>query len=265
MALAGILQFGLWDYENEAMVCLVDPEKIYVDAAYQRPHDENHSRRMAAKDVLTPYPICSYRDGKLRVGDGQHRIWKAKHKGKTVIVVLVKFGLTLAQEALLFADLNECKRPDRWITFKAKLIGGVEENRFMKAIANNHGLTLKCEQRNGDLRNTHVMVEAYNNALYENWIKLLCCFKGEDGRLDKRASTNAIEFQRGLLDVLRKYGVGFFTSRVCGVLRQIGIGLIFDSAAEQCHCSRSNRSHYSKAIEGLLIARGLLPITRKAA
>lgn len=263
---AGIIQFAFWDRLQQTMLCLVDPNKVTVDPRFQRGHDEKHSSRMAQKNVpVVPYAICGYNDGVLDAIDGQHRVERAIKLDLNEMYVVVKMDMTLAEKAGTYADLNEAKRPDRWNTFNARLIAGDRDHVAMKAIANRHGLTLKCEGRDGDLRNTHTMVEAHNAGLYESWVKLLCCFQTDEG-LEKRAAYNAIEFQRGLIDILRKYGAEFMTTpRIRNAIRQIGIALIMEAADQQCNCSRTNRSHYARAIDGLLQSRNLIPARLLAA
>lgn len=260
---AGIKRFAWWDDINQMMICLIDPKKVVADLAFQRPHDERHSSEMAEVGTLvTPYPICGFTNGVVDPIDGQHRIEmeikKQKDSRNPRMYVAIKFDLTLRQKAKLYGDLNTFKRPDRWNTFQSRLTARHPDYVAMKNIAAKHGLTLKCDERHADLRNTHVMLEAFNAGLYEEWIILLTAFS-VNGQLDKKASTNAIELQRGLLDTLRKYTPRKMNSpRIIAGLRQIGVGLIATHADAQCDCSRTNRSHYAKAIEGLLSARGLL-------
>lgn len=267
---SGIIELSWYDRIQDSWICLVDPNMIKVDPAYQRPHDEHHSDSLAGVHCpVTPYPICGISDDRplsLDAYDGQHRVESAKTKKLVEIYVVVKFGLSLAQRALLYADLQTTKRPPLWNVFNARVSGGDSKYMNMKQIANDNGLSLRCDSYYGDLRNVAVMKEATTHGLYESWIKLLCAFKRESGALERKAAYGAIDFQRGLLDLIKKYGNQIVNPQVIKILRECGADFIHTQSGKICRCARANRGHFMQAFESQLVLQGIIKtLKRKAA
>jgi hypothetical protein len=259
MKAAGILSVKFHDNEQNVFICDVDLGKTAPDMSYQRDHDDKHSTSLANRRIVVyPYPILSFRNNRLNTTDGQHRVEKRKKEGKRTGLCMVKFGLTVQVEAGLYSNLQHAKRPNPWNWFKADLTARDRKHVEMQKIAHRAGLSLKCEGKQGDLTNTSPMHESYDANLYGAWVELLAeCFKNEGNRLDKPA--RGVEFQRGLLDVLRIYGADTITAdRVKSALREIGANLIQEQAADICDCARTNRNHYMRAIQSLLILRGVI-------
>lgn len=262
---AGIIKLSFYDDIQDLWICLVDPQLVKVDVdGYQRDHDTKHSDRLASVDLpVTPYPICGITDDRLTldVYDGQHRVQRAVKKKIKAIYVMVKFGLTPEQRAELYAELQIAKRPPLWNVFKARLSSGNPMFKKMAEVCRKLGLTLKCDERNADLRCVDPMIEAQRSDLFVQWATLLCAFKNADGRLQKRASTAAIEFQRGLIDLIRKYGHGI-VAKATPIFKECGAAFFDDEAGRICHCSRTNRSHFAQAFEGVLVMRGVIKVSR---
>lgn len=257
---AGILNVLFHDVKMDAYICECDPNLLIADQDYQRPHDEKHSDRMKSKNMLVwGYPIVSFRAGKARIVEGQHRTESFKKKGNNTIYALVKFNLSKSQEADQYAELNTMKRPNAWNQFKARLTSGNAKYRNMQRIATDAGFTLLCDDKNADLRNTNIMLEAYDCGLFADWVQLLTAFTiRDDGKLDRAISRNSIELQRGLLDLRRSQGETIVNNRVLRALREIGADLIHREATRRCDCKpRPNRSDYHEVLKGLLLGRGL--------
>lgn len=260
---AGIIKLSFYDNIQDLWICLVNPLLVKVDVdGYQRDHDTKHSDRLAGVDLpVTPYPICGITDDRLTldVYDGQHRVQRAVKKKIPEIYVMVKFGLTPEQRAELYAELQIAKRPPLWNVFKARLASGSPMYISMAATCRKLGLTLLCDERNADMRCVDPMVEAQRSDLFLPWATLLCAFKNSEGRLQKRASTSAIEFQRGLIDLIRKHGPGI-VAKATPVFKECGASFFDDEAGLICHCSRTNRSHFAQAFEGTLVSRGIIKV-----
>lgn len=256
---AGIIQKCWHDPEEDLYICLVDLNKCNPDPTYQRPHDTGHSDRLLSKDLgFCPYPVTSFRAKRVNTVDGQHRNEKRKKQKKKTGYVFMKFGLSLQREAQIYDELNNSKRRNAWNCFNAKIVGGDKDAKEQKELANKYGFTLQCEGGNRpDLKNTCPIVESYRANLYESWLKILQCFLDEDDRLDKIARGG--EFQRGVVDVLRKFNGTLTTTRVLNAFKQIGTHAIKREADVLCGCSSTNRNHYADAIHDLLSYRGLVP------
>ena len=256
---AGIISFEYVDRDNGTWLCVVDPNSVQVDPRFQREHDERHSAEMAAVDLpVVPYPICGYTNGIIDALDGQHRVEAAKKNQKRRIKVIIKPDLTLAQKAELYAELNQAKRPNKWNQFKARLTQRHPTFLAIARLCDHYGFSLKCHDQRADLRCTETIEDAHKIGILEPWLKVMSAFM-VDGRLEKGASTSAIEFQRGIIDMIRTYGQAAMTNqRVIQALSQIGVYVIHEYAQDQCHCGRVGRSHYRQAIENLLRARSLL-------
>jgi hypothetical protein len=102
---------------------------LRVDHSYQRPLDMKRVRKMAAEFDLDAYGslIVSRRaDGGLWTIDGQHRV-ALMHEigwGDQTAPCLVHTGLTIQQEAKIFAMANDGSRPNALAKFRAKLVEG---------------------------------------------------------------------------------------------------------------------------------------------
>jgi hypothetical protein len=263
----GIVAIHFYDKRMDAYLCTVSVDKCVTDAAYQRKHDSKHSERMKGKDLLVwPYPIVSHRDTCLYVVDGQHRIQADNKRGVKETLVVIKFGMSKGQEAGAYAELNTMKRPNKWNQFKARLTNGEGRYKRMAAMAEEVGFTLLCLDRQADLRMVSPMEEAWGISVYDKWLLILSSsFVNDDGRLEKAAAKGAIEFQRGVIDLLRKYGPAVTTPKVLSTLKRQGIALIRREADAICKCGRTLRGHYLQAMENLLAAGGALKLYSAAA
>lgn len=83
---------------------------LILDEEYQRP--EHDWRKIATNwnDHLVGTIICSYRDYNFFVIDGATRCRAAKYLGKETINAIIYTGLTMEEEAVLFARQDENKK-----------------------------------------------------------------------------------------------------------------------------------------------------------
>lgn len=92
----------------------VPVDRLKVDPVYQRATDGKSSRRLIARmhkrwnwQLCLPLVVSRRADGDLMVIDGQHRHLGASSRGDVPFLPCVIYsGLTLAEEAQLFVDLN---------------------------------------------------------------------------------------------------------------------------------------------------------------
>jgi hypothetical protein len=118
-----------------------------VDMSYQRPADEARINKLAKN--WNPgglgVVIASYRDEKLNLLDGQHRVGALKRLGEktTLVPTLILEGLTVADEAEFFVLMNKNRRalmPSE--LFHASLAEGDEGAIEIKTVIDRYGLTL---------------------------------------------------------------------------------------------------------------------------
>lgn len=100
---------------NQATPEWLPLSKLIIDYRYQRPKDEGWIERKA-KDpdlgLLGSIEVSARPDGNYAVMDGQHRMWLLRRVGFEDELVLcnVHTGLTLAEEAWMFHELNKERR-----------------------------------------------------------------------------------------------------------------------------------------------------------
>lgn len=263
MRKAGLISINYHLAQMDAYVCTVLVDLVKPDPLYQRKPDQRHANHMATEDVkVWPLPIVSFRDDTLYVPDGQHRMLMFKAKKYTTTEVMVKFGLTPASEASLYVDLNDNKRPNPWNIFKACVTAGSLRHIEIVDAIHAVGLTLSYEEAGADMRNTSPLYEAKSVGVFDEWLKSMCSFINVEGRLGKLS--RAIDFQRGLLDVIRLYGT--LSKKANDVLLRVGEAAITDTANHICGCARTNRNHFKDAFEHILNINNVLPgVRRKAA
>lgn len=106
----------------------IDPRRIQFDPRYQRAYHKKFGmpKYLPAAEVLEVLPVILSRreDGTLWAIDGQHRITDALKLGLGLIPAYIIEGLTLEEEALLFAYINEgARRPQPGELHKALATG----------------------------------------------------------------------------------------------------------------------------------------------
>lgn len=102
----------------------VPTSRLKVDSAYQRPLNEQRVKRMAAgwNDDLAGVITVSARNGSWYVADGQHRLAAAREASVPELMAVVHEGLTPADEARLYIDINlGTVRPRAVDLFRARL------------------------------------------------------------------------------------------------------------------------------------------------
>lgn len=98
--------------------------RIKVDTMYQRPLNERRVERMSRdwSPVLAQTIDVSARNGTFFVIDGQHRLAAARSANVEQLAATVHYGLSPAEEADLFAQLNTLRvRPTTHAIFRAQL------------------------------------------------------------------------------------------------------------------------------------------------
>jgi hypothetical protein len=124
-------------------------DRLFVDKAYQRPLTT--FAQVVAEDwnpALVGTLIASERSGgKLAVVDGQTRMHGAEKNGVEALPCVVYTGLTRAQEAELFADLQTKRRGmATYLRFRAALVAKRPEAVAIAALVNNAGFELGTEE-----------------------------------------------------------------------------------------------------------------------
>ncbi len=273
---AGIMSKDFHDTDQNVWICRVEWAKVHVDPAIGRPHDEKHSTRLAAAEVrYRPYPVLTYRKNgqgefSLFVPDGNSRTQAELKRGNDngyAVLIMDTNGrpVTQAEEAMMYADLNIKKNQTVWQVLKAKRTG--KDHRTMKILrtVERFGFSHRLNSRIGlaELTSATILLDADKAGLLEQWLTLLSSFK-EGNRLSKMVQ-GEIEFQRGILDLLAKYGTRLKLRRVARGLNQLGASLIKTQADWLCSCSRTNRKHYCEAMIDLLEDHGDLPKSNRVA
>lgn len=130
---------------NGANVKNVPIDKIRIPE-YQRDISDAWAKQLAAEwtSRLFRYPAVVARDdGWFDCIDGQHEIAAAAARGHTHIPCLVYSGISEAEAAATFSDLNTQRRkPEAYDTWKADYIAGRHWAVTLKDIAEKHGLSL---------------------------------------------------------------------------------------------------------------------------
>lgn len=263
---AGIVAKVFYDDSQEIFICDVKTESCKPDMSYQRPLDMGHAKEYASRNnsmKVLPYPIVSLREGQLNTVDGQHRIesYKTQDEPWEVCRVIVKYNLTKAQEAELYNNLNDGKRPNQWLCYKARMSYDNDAKQQYE-IAKKYGFTLGVNGSSADLINTTPIREAYVSGYYEDWLRLLSAFKNEEGRLPMKARVAACELQRGVLDIAKKFIVD---EEIIGALSGFGINSLTNSAnneAMSLHASRTLRGHYVTVLRRILDLADVKPVLR---
>lgn len=258
---AGIERKAWFDDDQNAYVCRVKWDAVKVDPSYQRRHDGRHSTGLAeGESRFCPYPILTFRNGALWADDGQHRIESYKKKRCESGYAVVIFGLDSSGSANLFFTLNQTKRQNSWVAFKAALHANRPLEVAIRDACERAGLTLKIDASmrgaRPDLTNVDALREAYSYGILDDFLTLLTAFKKCGEPLDKNVVRQP--FQRGIIDVLRRYGGRMNIKKISQHLRALGSDNIMREANAKCPCGRTERIHYAASIIALLQLRGAL-------
>ena len=183
---------------------LLPVSTMLVDASYQRPAEEKDVNYIAKNwDYRKANPIhVSHRaDGKYYVMDGNHTRLAYQKIGGRRLPCRIYEGLTRADEARIFAELNSAhKKPKFPEMLKAKAAGGYEiESSYLQALdearvpytfTNTHGCKVKCH---------NALLTVYRGTSRELMLRAL--------KVAKEAADGREEF----------YQVGFFPG-LCSVI-----------------------------------------------
>lgn len=120
-------------------------DMLNVRPIYQRMHGEKHVNDLVHNwdDRLCDDVLVSDRDGEFNVIDGQTRCMAARQLGKETIGCKVVRGLTLEQEAMVFAEQANCvKRLNQTDSHKAKLIAQDESALGVQEVCDKNGVII---------------------------------------------------------------------------------------------------------------------------
>jgi hypothetical protein len=113
---------------NAATCTRVKIDQLVVDGRYQRPVQEQRVERIIRDfdpKLLGTLELSARKNGTFAVIDGQHRYEAVKKLGRKTIPALVHGGLTVKQEADLFARTNMGRKPLTPIQrFRAQVFSG---------------------------------------------------------------------------------------------------------------------------------------------
>jgi hypothetical protein len=251
---AGIVEKLFHDPDQDVLIVRVEWDKVKLDNSYGRDHDQRHSNRLANREPrFRPYPVLSYRDSTLYVPDGNHRKEAEKKRKKANGLAILVPGLTVQQEGQLYDDLNTVKNQNLWQRVKAGRVGG---NRFyieMMDTVEEYDFTHQLNSKWGmaELRSASVILEAARAEILKDWLTLLAAFRDTDQYLAKPVRDN-IEFQRGVVDVLKRFGTRINITKAARALKKVTARYIDQLAEEYCNCARTNRRHFAAALTDVL-------------
>lgn len=134
-----------WPYRFD----LVPLDRLFVDVEYQRPltsfvesvaNDYNPA-------LIGTLIVSERRNGRFAIVDGQTRTEGARRNDEAVLPCLVYSGLSRAQEAELFADLQTKRRGmATYLRFRAALVAKRPEAIAIAALVQNAGFELDVEE-----------------------------------------------------------------------------------------------------------------------
>jgi hypothetical protein len=133
----------------------ISADKLFVDAKAQRVLDTNRVRAMQNKGfqagAVGTIIVSERPDGTRWIIDGQHRRQLCLDNGVKAMRAEVHFGLTEAQEAMLFLVLNrESAKPTQYDEYQVGLAAGLDVYVEIDRICKAHGLTVaKSASPNG--------------------------------------------------------------------------------------------------------------------
>ena len=133
------------------MMVIHSSKLVYPRELYQRGVERKRVELIAAhfNEYVANEPKVSFRNGQFIVTDGQHTIEGRilRNGGKDLpILCKVYTGMTVEQEALLFAEQNGHAAPlSAGIKLRAKVVGGDAPSKAFVAATNRAGLSLNYD------------------------------------------------------------------------------------------------------------------------
>lgn len=143
--------------------------QLVIDPAVQRVEgiDQVRVEGIAAKfkpELLGVFVVSHRSNGTYVVLDGMHRLSVCRLKGYTASVNCEIFtGLSIADEAELFLGRNSGKMPSALSKFNARCLMGEPEAVEIRAIAEEHGWTIKPGSMPGYLSAIEALERVYRN------------------------------------------------------------------------------------------------------
>ncbi len=139
--------------------------KLFVDSTYQRPRDDGRVARMVAAFDITQLGVLEVSeraDGTYAVVEGQHRWHAAKialagpdGDADPVLVCKVHRGLSVAQEAALFFQIDRGRKPlNYWDRYKSRRAAGEPLVAEIEACCARHGFVVDPGSRDGNIAAT---------------------------------------------------------------------------------------------------------------
>ena len=141
---------------------------LAIPETYQRPqrgHEKEIAKHWDKKKAGAL--VTSYRDGKLYVIDGQHRLLAARIVGEESMPCQIYEGLTEAEEASIFGSQDENKIKLRTIEkIYALFIGGDKKSIILKRVCDDYNVVLfpqDSKEKTPVLTGLRVTITALNN------------------------------------------------------------------------------------------------------
>lgn len=130
-----------WESPTEVNLC-----DLNVDSRYQAPLSETRARAIAAafrRESATAIVVSMRDDGTLWIIDGQTRAAAARKVALKTILAWVYTGLSLEEEAALYADANTVRKtPSSKSVFRARLLACEEPYVSINKLVEEAGLSL---------------------------------------------------------------------------------------------------------------------------
>lgn len=157
---------------SKTRVISIPVKDLTVDPAYQRIVDKSRVNRMAKKfdpQGLGVIEVAEREDGTRVLLDGQHRVETVRTKveegdidGNFKIAARVHSGMSPAEEAALFATLQEQKPLTPLQKFRAMLASDNPEYVEMAKVLKKHGLQVAIGPKPGHVQAADAVIGVYN-------------------------------------------------------------------------------------------------------
>ena len=154
---------------SQPTTCRVDLDRLLVDYRYQRPVEERRVSRIVSEfdgRLLGTLELSKREDGSYAVIDGQHRFEALKALGRKRASAVVHSGLTVNEEADLFARSNMGRKPLTPIQrFRAQVFSGDPQAVDLQRIITHAGFKVDYTETTtelGAIRSIVALENAYN-------------------------------------------------------------------------------------------------------
>lgn len=196
-------------------------DELMVDPSYQRVLEEKRVNKIVAEfdPALLGVLEVSLRNGKAAIFDGQHRFAALQRRGAKDAPCLIHEGLTVAEEAMLFVDLQTRRKALRPLDrFKARIVAGDESAISITRIAHEHGYVI-AEGANsingiGAVAALDRIYDRGGSDLLSKTLELVSVYRGEP----KGTDGSLLE---GLAIAIERYGKDRRMEKLPGALEQI--------------------------------------------